>query len=517
MGKPSAPTPPDYAALAKQQGIDNKEAAVYNSELNRVNQVTSDGTSTWSQTPSTTGGSPTWTQTVALSQEQQKLKDGQTQISQNLLNVATTGLDRVGNSMKSPMDTSNLPAVRYAPDPSKTQTSTLDMGTMLSPLIAQAQRAEASRATAGQGAAGQATATGNISSTIDRSGLRALPGSIDDTSRRRVEEALMSRINPSMRIDEDRLRNRLLNSGIEVGTDAYNRELTLSGQRTTDARMQAILAGGQEESRQVGLTQGLQAQEFQQAQAQASAKQAAESQMYAQQNAIAMQNAGMATQTSNNNAGMQTQTSLANANNETSVSQQSAALEAQRRQSLIDTVLRTQSGNSQANQQNFAQGLAASTADNTTRARSLEEFFAMRQQPLNELNALRTGAQVATPTFGNYYTGGNAAAAPTMDAGIAKGVNDQATYKTQVASNNALWSGLASAGTAMISVVRLKKNITRTGDHPSGVGRYTWDWKDGSGSSHGVLAQELLSVHPAAVVTMPDGYLAVRYGMIGGQ
>lgn len=508
MSKPSAPPPPDYAALAAQQGAANKETAIFNTNANRANQVGPDGSLTWSRAPLGTNADGTpkeddgsgWTQTTTLSPEQQQLHDMQMAISLKAGGAASGAVDRATAALANPMDTSNIPGISYGPQAERTDA--IPLATALAPLQADPQRAAAAQAQAAQ-----ATAAGDISSKIDRSGVRALPGSIDDTSRRRVEEALLSRLNPSLQLDEDHLRNRLLNSGIEVGTDAYNRELALSGQKMNDARMQAILAGGQEESRQVGLTQGLQQQEFSQAQAQAAMKQAADAQISAQANAVAMQNAGL-----------QTQTSLQNATAQTSVSEQSAALEAQRRQAMVDAGMQANQQAIGVAQQNFNQGLATSDAQNRARAQALQEEAALRMQPLNEVNAMRTGSQVTAPMFGSYYTGGTAQAAPVFDAGVAKGNYDMSTYQNQQSGSNALFGGLANLGSAWLkSDIRLKKNIVRIGDHPSGAGRYSWDWKDGSGSSVGVLAQELQSIHPAAVAMMPDGYLAVCYDMIGGQ
>lgn len=89
-------------------------------------------------------------------------------------------------------------------------------------------------------------------------------GAINDASRKRVEDALFSRLNPQLERDEYALRQRLLNSGIEVGSDAYNKEMTNFGQRVNDARMQAVLQGGNEETRQGQLAALFQGQNFNQ-------------------------------------------------------------------------------------------------------------------------------------------------------------------------------------------------------------------------------------------------------------
>lgn len=568
MPSPDPPPAPDYNAIAKTQGVENRDTALFNANVNRVNQYTPDGSVTWSRGtptapaagtaapatvpaadttpaaganpyPSVTYGregnydsglanpNPTapvnlatqtpatqtsqvpyddgsgWNQTVTYSPENQRLYDLQQQAKLSYGNTALSALDRASSVMGTPLDTSGIPATNYGGG--ARLSDGMDQGLMYNYINKDLKQAEA-----GTAAGGSATAGGNIASTFSQSGVRALPGNIDDTSRRRVEEALLSRIDPSLQRDEEMLRNRLLNSGIEVGTNAYNRELTLSGQHRNDARYGAVLAGGQEESRQVGLQQSLQDQEYRQALATAQYRQAAEAQMSAQQ-----------TQTSLANAGFATQASLANSNNATTVSQQNAAAEQARRAQMVQAYSDSTKTNAAINQQNFAQGQDVAGFQNNAGQQELARQIALRQLPLNEANALRTGAQLNAPIFQPYNTS-NAAAAPVMDGALAADASAQKAYQTQMTGSNALMGGLATAGAAAIpflpfSDIRLKKNIQRVGQHPSGVGRYTWDWKDDSGSSYGVLAQELQAIRPEAVVMQPNGFLSVRYDLIGGR
>jgi hypothetical protein len=58
-----------------------------------------------------------------------------------------------------------------------------------------------------------------------------------------AQEALLSRLNPTLASDEEALRTRLSNQGIGLGSTAYNREMALQGQRGTDLRLQAALQG----------------------------------------------------------------------------------------------------------------------------------------------------------------------------------------------------------------------------------------------------------------------------------
>jgi hypothetical protein len=59
---------------------------------------------------------------------------------------------------------------------------------------------------------------------------------------------------------------------------------------------------------------------------------------------------------------------------------------------------------------------------------------------------------------------------------------------------------------------RLKSNIVRIGTHPLGIGIYEYDI-DGS-RQRGVMADEVLTVLPEAVLTGDDGYMMVNYGVL---
>jgi hypothetical protein len=68
--------------------------------------------------------------------------------------------------------------------------------------------------------------------------------------RKRVERALLSRINPSLQHDQNALESSLSNRGIGLGTEAYNQAMKIQGQKSNDARYGAVLAGGQEQTRE---------------------------------------------------------------------------------------------------------------------------------------------------------------------------------------------------------------------------------------------------------------------------
>lgn len=145
---------------------------------------------------------------------------------------------------------------------------------------------------------------------------------------------------------------------------------------------------------------------------------------------------------------------------------------------------------------------------------------ALRSQPLNELNALRTGAQVTNPTFQQVPQQQTAPGANMLGAAQAQYGAGMDAYNSQVGQNNALTSGLFQLGsTAMgmpfgFSDVRLKSNIERIGTHPLGIGVYEYDIF--GRRERGVMAQELAEVMPSAVHVHDSGYLTVDYAAIGG-
>ena len=66
----------------------------------------------------------------------------------------------------------------------------------------------------------------------------------------------------------------------------------------------------------------------------------------------------------------------------------------------------------------------------------------------------------------------------------------------------------------MASDVRLKENIIKVGNSPSGINIYEWNYIGNKQRYRGVMAQEILERHPEAVALQPDGYMSVYYGKI---
>ena len=64
---------------------------------------------------------------------------------------------------------------------------------------------------------------------------------------------------------------------------------------------------------------------------------------------------------------------------------------------------------------------------------------------------------------------------------------------------------------------RTKRNAHRIGTHALGIGIYSFRYRKrqwGKGHFIGVMADEVLTVKPEAVIRLPNGYLAVDYGQL---
>ena len=157
------------------------------------------------------------------------------------------------------------------------------------------------------------------------------------------------------------------------------------------------------------------------------------------------------------------------------------------------------------------------------RQQGLQEQAYLRNEPLNTLNAVRTGAQVQGPNFVNPAMQANTAGADILGA-TQMGYNAQlAASNAQNAANNAMTQGLFSlGGAALMSDIRTKENIKAIGWLPNGLPVYEYEYKAefkdhplaGHGTHTGVMAQEVEAMYPNAVITLHDVYKAVDYGKL---
>lgn len=288
MGKkstPQAPAAPDPVATAQAQAQYNQQAAITQAELNRVNQVTPQGSITWSRTGTNPDGTPQYTQTQTYSPEQQALYNQQNQIAQSLGGLATNNIQRVQDAQSRPFNFDGMiplqagvqaPQLQYGTSNPQAVTSVGNAGPIQStynnggaiqstfgtggPLSSSVQTGQIQNQIAGAGPvtanvqggtyqnqiapAGDITngvQAGNVQSNLNFGGTFN-PGDFNQTSQaaaNSVYQQAASRLDPQYAQEEADLRARLANSGISENSDAFRREMDNFARQKTDAYNQA--------------------------------------------------------------------------------------------------------------------------------------------------------------------------------------------------------------------------------------------------------------------------------------
>lgn len=162
------------------------------------------------------------------------------------------------------------------------------------------------------------------------------------------------------------------------------------------------------------------------------------------------------------------------------------------------------------------------------RNQGISEYDAQRNAPLNEYIGLTSGVQVQNPQFSSQ---GYQGAQGTDVAGLINQnyQNQMSQYNAKQAGSNNTMSSLFGLGGSLLGAAgnaggfaslfalsdeRLKDNIELVGKE-KGHNIYEFDYRDGSGRFRGVMAQDVIKTDPDAVMTMPNGYMAVNYDKLG--
>jgi hypothetical protein len=268
-----------------------------------------------------------------------------------------------------------------------------------------------------------------------------------------------------------------------------------------------------------------QAQQYAQNQAAQQAQNAAQQQAFNQDlSAGTFANASQAQQFGQNQANQQAQNAAVAQNFGMGSANQQALNNAQ--------LQRFNAGVTNANLNNqqltalYNQGLQGAQQNNAASAQDLQQQQMIQQNPINMLNAVRSGSQMQTanlPSVGVSQPGqlANWQGADMLGAATAQGQYDQSVYNAKAAAQAQMTSSLIGAGGALggagimaASDRRLKKNIKRIGTHVLGIGLYTWDYLWGEPFA-GVMADEVEQVMPEAIVMHPSGFKMVNYLMLG--
>jgi hypothetical protein len=183
MGKsaPAAPATPDYVGAAKEQGAANVETARVQSKLNNPNTYTPYGT----QLVSYEGDQPTITQT--LTPEAQKTLEEQQKVQYQLASLGGKGANLASNVLDKSFNFGGP----------------------------------------------------NVQTSLDLSNIAKMPVNAGTTA----QEAIMSRLEPSLAKQRTSTETNLINQGLRPGTEAYDNAIQLLGQQENDARTQAALQG----------------------------------------------------------------------------------------------------------------------------------------------------------------------------------------------------------------------------------------------------------------------------------
>jgi hypothetical protein len=194
-------------------------------------------------------------------------------------------------------------------------------------------------------------------------------------------------------------------------------------------------------------------------------------------------------------------------------------------QQMYQNQIAQQQANNAIAQQLYGNQFSAADLANRARQQGFGELAYMRNEPLNTLNAVRSGAQVTGPSFINPAQQAVTQGPDYLSATMGNYQNQLANFNAQQAAQANLNSGLfglGSAGIMAFSDVRLKENIKPVGVMANGLTLYSFEYVDeiklhplaGEGIHVGVMAQEVEQVFPYAVKTLDDGYKVVDYGLI---
>lgn len=177
--------------------------------------------------------------------------------------------------------------------------------------------------------------------------------------------------------------------------------------------------------------------------------------------------------------------------------------------------------------QQLAQAQSAFNASNSGRNQYLQEQYAQRNQPLNEINAMLSSSPVAQPNWLNAPS----SQIPTTDiAGIInQNFNQQqGNYNTQMNNWNSVMGGILGLGAGIIkSDRREKEDIVKMGSvlaADDGGERkqlpiYQYSYKDDPASAKhvGPMAQDVEKINPRAVVRDAKGTRYIKPDHVMGS
>jgi hypothetical protein len=533
MGKstPRAPTPPDPVATAQAQSQYNREAAIAQANLNRIDQYAPGGSIRYTQIGTNADGTPRYRQDTNLSPEQQALYNQQNQIAQQLGQTAQDQIGRVNDTMGSDFNYNGMTPLQTGVQNPQLQQFT-------------GQMPGVQRSVSGPGVQYGFNPGGPIQNSYNNGGditrnfqnnsgqIQTNVGPTDfSADGQRVANAVYnqatSRLDPQFQQQQGDLDARLAAQGIARGSEAQNREQGNYDRARNDAYNQAnysaIQAGANEQSRLFGLQlqqgqfhdQAL-GQQFGQNQAYAQFQNAAQGQANQQNaNQAAFGNQAQQQQYAQNQGLASFYNSAQGQNNEQQMS--AADLYNQSGAQSLQQQLSALGFNNQTSGQQFNQNLQNANMNNNARQEQIQEATYLRNLPLNDIAALLgTGGGVQNPQFNQFAQVG--VAAPDYMGQVNNTFNAQQNQYNQAQANRSQMLGsifgLAGTAATMFSDRRLKRDVVRIGTLANGLATYAFNYIGDKVRRFGVMAQDALELVPEAVTVHPSGYLAVDYGKV---
>lgn len=443
-GNDDPPPAPDPYAVADAQGTANLEAARLGATLSRYDQETPWGDLNWEQAVDS-AGLPTdkWTSTTTLDPRAQALVDSGLDTSLGLADATQSALSRVDATYGKGLDTKGIvtpgawnlgPQLSAGAKPDLQASKNFYRGDIYDPSAMVQPRVNTAN-TANQAfnsQLGRAATTAGQDFNYDN--LGAMP-TADNAARQSVEDALYSRmtsrLDPQYEQTQAKLESQLTNQGITQGSEAWDTEMQNLGRNKNDAYQSAmetaIMNGGTEMQRQFELSMSGRKQGM-------TETDAVRDRPFAEASYLSGLNTAA-------------DSSLGNAlNADTAYSSNSLNLADKDIASAWND--RTNTTNEQLAARD--QALQERAAMLGERSQALSEQYTARNQVMNELNALRTGAQVTPPQFAAQQTGANVGAAPVAQSVYNSYAGDQANYSAGVGTANSALGGLSSIASAYL-------------------------------------------------------------------
>jgi len=484
MGKSTKTiAPPDPVQTANAQAAANTATAQEQQRLNMIGTAGPDGTVKYVADPTQPGG---YTQTTTLSQGQQQLYDQGNAAQNAALGVANQQIGRVGQALGQTLNTNGLPALSGG-----YQVQQANGGPIQNQIASAGQiqngfnPGQALQYDFNQGQAVQGQVGGNL-----------------DTARQQAIDATYgqatSRLDPRFAQQERSLDAKLANQGLGINSAAYQNAQDAFGREKTDAYNQAQYSaiGAGEDAANALFGRQLNQGQF---------ANAAAGQQYSQGLGAAQFHNATAGQDYGQNLGA---AQFANQAQQQQFGQNQAQFDAANgaqnqgfQQSLANAQIANQG----------AQGNAQ--FGNEARNQGLQERAYIQNQPLNQFNSLMSSGQVSTPQ-GIQYSPTQVGQTDVLGSYALNQQAQQANANRAAQANSGMMGGLFSLGSAaLMSDVRLKKNIERVGSLKPGIDLYAYEYVWGGGPRVGVLAQEVAAINPAAIVMAGD-HMAVDYARL---